>query len=207
MPYAIDLSQLPLAAYLAVLKAQTLLPSRRPLITDIDARFAAIARHDVRTLAQLRQRLATPAKLAAFAQASSIDGAWLTLLRREMGTLDVKPLPLAGFAWVGTDVLASLAAEGIHTTRDYFESAHFGTGELSALCELTRINGIGPAAARAFYGAGFATANAVASASAADLLVRVTAHNEAHGYYRAKLGLKDMKFCIDYARLLAACGA
>lgn len=202
MSYAINLALIPLAAYLALLKTQPLLPSRQPLLLSLDARFTAIARQSVATVADLKQRLATPAKLAAFAQATGIDGEWLNLLRRELGSLEAKPLPLPSFPWVGEALLATLAAEGIHTTRDYFDSARFGEGELSALCDLTRINGVGPAAARAFREAGFATAQAVAGATDADLLARVTAVNEAKGYYRAKLGEKDMQFCIDCARLL-----
>lgn len=207
MPYAIDLARLTLTDYKALLKAQTLLPSRRPLLDDIDLRFAAIERQDIRTLAQLKQRLTSTAKLTALAQATGIAADWLVLLRRELGALDVKPLPLTDFPWLGAELLQSLAAKGMYTTKDYLESARDDSAELRALCDLTRVNGIGPAAARAFYSAGFATAKAVAGASAAELLARVTAENEAHGYYRAKLGLKDMQFCIDYARLLSEYGA
>jgi hypothetical protein len=35
--------------------------------------------------------------------------------------------------------------------------------------------------------------------SAPEMLRRVTLANEASGYYRAKLGEKDMQFCIDFA--------
>ena len=74
MPYAINLSLIPLSAYLALLHTQPLLPGRRALLVDLDARFAAIARQSVATVADLWQRLSTPAKLAAFAQATGIDG-------------------------------------------------------------------------------------------------------------------------------------
>ena len=204
MTYTINLSLIPLSVYLDMLQSQPLLPSRQALLIDLDARFAAIARQSVATLADLRKHLSTPIKLAAFAQATGVDGEWLNLLRREMGSLESKPLPLSSFPWVGEVLLASLDAEGIHTTRDYFESKRFGTDELSALCDLTRINGVGSAAARTFREAGFATAQAIADATAADLLMQMTAVNDAKGYYRAKLGEKDMQYCIDYARLLVA---
>ena len=204
MTYTINLSLIPLSVYLDMLQSQPLLPSRQALLIDLDARFAAIARQSVATLADLRKHLSTPIKLAAFAQATGVDGEWLNLLRREMGSLESKPLPLSSFPWVGEVLLASLDAEGIHTTRDYFESKRFGTDELSALCDLTRINGVGSAAARTFREAGFAMAQAIADATAADLLMQMTAVNDAKGYYRAKLGEKDMQYCIDYARLLVA---
>jgi hypothetical protein len=43
MPYDIDLSRLPLMDYKMLLLQRDLLPGRRALLTDIDARFAAVA--------------------------------------------------------------------------------------------------------------------------------------------------------------------
>ena len=42
----------------------------------------------------------------------------------------------------------------------------------------------------------------VAAADAAAMLEKVSVVNEAQHYYKAKLGLKDMQFCIDFALLL-----
>lgn len=77
-----------------------------------------------------------------------------------------------------------------------------GSEELLCLCDLVRINGVGAVAARAFYEAGYRTAADVAGAHADQMLERVSKVNEAKGYYKAKLGEKDMQFCIDFAMLL-----
>ena len=77
-----------------------------------------------------------------------------------------------------------------------------GLDELFCLCDLVRINGVGPIAARAFYEAGYQSASDVATADATDMLKKVSAVNEAHHYYKAKLSIKDMQFCIDFALLL-----
>lgn len=74
--------------------------------------------------------------------------------------------------------------------------------ELFCLCDLVRINGVGPIAARAFHEAGYRSASDVAAADAAVMLEKVSAVNEAQHDYKAKLGLKDMLFCIDFALLL-----
>ncbi len=34
------------------------------------------------------------------------------------------------------------------------------------------------------------------------MLEKVSAVNKVHRYYKAKLGVKDMQFCIDFALLL-----
>ena len=74
--------------------------------------------------------------------------------------------------------------------------------ELFCLCDLVRINGVGPVAARAFYEAGYSSTSDVAIADAEDMLEKVSAVNKVHRYYKAKLGIKDMQFCIDFALLL-----
>lgn len=74
--------------------------------------------------------------------------------------------------------------------------------ELFCLCDLVRINGVGPVAARAFYEAGYRSVFKVAIADAAVMLEKVSAVNEARHYYKGKLGQKDMQFCIDFAFLL-----
>ena len=60
--------------------------------------------------------------------------------------------------------------------------------ELNGLCELVQINGVGPAAARAIYDAGYRSVRDVAHALAPEMLRRVSLANEAAGYYRASLG-------------------
>ena len=70
------------------------------------------------------------------------------------------------------------------------------------LCDLVRINGVGPLAARAFYEAGYQSALDVSEADPQEMLEKVSEVNEIHRYYKARLGIKDMQFCIDFARLL-----
>ena len=74
--------------------------------------------------------------------------------------------------------------------------------EIYRICDLCRINGIGPVAARIFHDAGYKSAYEVAKTNANCLLESVARINDTRQYYRGKLGLKDMQFCIDYARLL-----
>ncbi|MCL2683277.1 MAG: helix-hairpin-helix domain-containing protein [Bacteroidales bacterium] len=67
---------------------------------------------------------------------------------------------------------------------------------------LERINGIGPQAAKAFYEAGYKTVKDVANSTKEELLEKITKVNNEKQYYKAKLGLKDMQFVIDYANLI-----
>lgn len=202
MRYCLNLSRIGLLEYRDLLKGQNLLPGRRMLLDDIDRNFASLLAQGIETLEHLRQRLATPPKLTALSAASSIPEAYLKLLKRESGSFEQAPVPLAAFPGLDAALIASLRQEGIVNSRDYFERGADQTGALYRLCDLVRINGVGALAARAFYETGFASVQDVANAEAADMLRRVARVNAERQYYKATLGEKDMQFCIDFAKLL-----
>jgi len=202
MRYSFDLKQITVTDYELLLKNQNLLPGRRILLEEIDSRFEAIRRMGVDTADRLKKELSTPQKLATFAQKSGIPEAYLVILKRELGSLEQKPVPLANFPDIDAALLAKLEERGVLNSKDYLESAAGESAELDALCDLVRINGVGAVAARAFYEAGYRSAADVAHAEAGEMLARVNAVNEQKKYYNAKLGVKDMQFCIDFAVLL-----
>ena len=202
MGYCLDLSLISIEEYKNLLKHQNLLPGRRILWEEIDTRFAAIAAQGIANLAQLSKRLSSAQKCTDFAAATGIADEYITILRRELGSMEQKPVPLSAFPGLDAQVVSALAKEGILHSRDYFERGAAVDQELLSLCDLVRINGVGAVAARAFYEAGYRSASDVAAAKAAELLSQVTAINNANGYYKAKLGENDMQFCIDFAKLL-----
>ena len=202
MGYTLPLEQISLADYQQLLQKQNLLPGRRMLLDQIEERFALLVSCGIATAAQLAAALASPNKLSALAAKTGIPEDYLTLLRRELGSLSQKPVPLSDFPGCDKAQIQQLADSGIRNSREYWENSVEREGVLFALCDLVRINGVGAVAARAFYEAGFVSVAAVAGATASDMLSRVSAVNEKAGYYKAKLAEKDMQFCIDYAKLL-----
>lgn len=206
MPYNLDLSAISIPEYQTLLMNQNLLPGRRILLQNIEQNFVAIQKQGINNLAQLKKALSTPQKLIALAESCRISEEYLTILRRELGSLEQKPLLLASFPGVDAALITTLTRRGIKTTKDYFEGGFTESEELASLCDLVRINGVGAAAAKTFYEAGFHSVADVAGADAAEMLARVTAINESKSYYKAKLGVKDMQFCIDFARLLMKYG-
>ena len=202
MPYHLDLSALSVQEYKEWLSRRDLLPGRRMLGQHIDHHFAVMEKQGVANMAQLKKQLSAPQKIAAFAAATGISEAYLILLKRETGSLEQKPVSLASFPGVDGVAVAGLNSKGIRTSKEYYESGPSHTDELFCLCDLVRINGVGPVAAKAFYEAGYRSVAQVACADAAVVLESVSAVNEAKHYYKAKLGAKDMQFCIDFASLL-----
>lgn len=206
MPYNMDLSRLPLQEYKELLKTQNLLPGRRILWENIDGNFERIGHEGIADVAQLKKRLNTPEKTAAFAAATGVPIEYLTILKREAGSLEQKPVPISDFPGVEQALVSGLLEQGVKTSKEYYESGLCEPGELYSLCDLVRINGVGAVAARAFYEAGLCSVTDVAHADAEDMLQKVSAVNEEKGYYKAKLGEKDMQFCIDFARVLMKFG-
>ena len=202
MAYTLPLDQISLADYQQLLQTQNLLPGRRMLLDQIKQRFSLLTGSGLANVAQLAATLATPNKLSALAAKTGIPEDYLTILRRELGSLMQKPVPLADFPGCDSARIHTLADSGIRSSKEYWECGDATQDELFSLCDLVRINGVGAVAARAFYEAGYASVAAVAAADAAQMLARVSAVNAAKGYYKASLGEKDMQFCIDYARLL-----
>ncbi|MBE0600538.1 MAG: helix-hairpin-helix domain-containing protein [Firmicutes bacterium] len=196
-----NLDQITLAAYRGFLLQQNLLPSRRMLQDDIDLHFAHIEAQGVRSVAQLLKALSSREKISAFAKQSGVSAQYLTVLRREAGTLQPKIVPLGDFPDTVAAELALWEAQGIKTSGDCLARRKPG-GRLYALCDLTRINGVGPNAAAMFYAAGYRSAADIADADIGTLLNGIRAANADHRYYAGNLGEKDMRFCIDFAKLL-----
>ena len=200
--YTLPLEQISLCDYRQLLRQQNLLPGRRILLEQLDERFALLTSSGLANLAQLSAVLATPAKLTSLAVKTDIPEEYLVILRRELGSLAQKLVPLCDFPECDEAQIRELANAGIRNSRDYWEQRRKPDDTLSSLCDLVRINGVGAVAARAFYEAGFGDVAAVAQSNAVDMLSRVYTVNAEKGYYKAKLGEKDMQFCIDYAKLL-----
>jgi hypothetical protein len=218
MGYAIDLKQMSLQEYREILKNQNLLPGRKSLLDELEERFREIADAGIGNLYELKNRLSTPRKLSALSAKTNIPEDYLVILKRELSSLDQKPIPISVFPGVSEQTVQRLLEHRIKTSKDLYnlfataeeiEAISIKTGvgeielaELYSLCNLVRINGVGAAAARTLYESGYKDIAEIAHATAGNLLNRISETNSVGHYYKAKLGLKDAQFVIDFARLL-----
>ena len=109
MEYNVDPGRISLSAYLRILKRDSLLPGRRMLLEDIQERFQRMADAGVDNLSTLKRRFATPEKLSAFAVQTGIPNEYLTLLKRQMGSLVIKSVPLPDFPGMAGETVEKLA--------------------------------------------------------------------------------------------------
>lgn len=218
MGYYLDLIKITIDTYKEILKNQYFLPSRKILHQDMDSSFDAIHACQIINLAELKNALLTAQKLNAFSEKSGLSKDYLTILRREIGSIEPKTALIKEFPEVDEETIKALAAAGIKSSKDYYEFYDSLNGkkeiahkisiseekaqELYCLCDLVRINGVGAIAAKSFFDAGYKSVYDVANTTAEEMLKNVSAVNDIKQYYKTKLGTKDMQFCIDFARII-----
>jgi nucleotidyltransferase/DNA polymerase involved in DNA repair len=143
---------------------------------------------------------------------------YLTILKREMGSLEQKPVPISDFPGISESTVSVLLGKGIRTSKNMYGlainpdnisivSREMGVPEnllqeLNSLCNLVRINGIGAIAARTIYEGGYKSIAEIARTKATELLESMNAVNVNKQYYKANLGEKDMQFIIAAANVL-----
>ncbi|MBP8639704.1 MAG: DUF4332 domain-containing protein [Oscillospiraceae bacterium] len=217
MKYSADLGKLKLEEYQELLKSQNLLPGRKLLQLNLDATFFKIKDAEINNLDELAKAISAPSKLKAFSKKAEIAEKYLVLLKRELGSLQPKPISLKDFSRIPVDIIEDLNKTGIKTSKDFYElftssdnsklliEAHSLSADtaykLFCLCSLSRINGIGAAAAQCFYDSGYHSIDDVAGGNASEMLNRLNSANDQSKYYKASLGTKDTQFCIDYAKM------
>lgn len=218
MSYTLDLQNISINKYKEILRNQDLLPSRKILHEDMDAKFNVLMDAGIENLDQLRKVLSTAPKMAAFSESTRMSKDYLAILKREVGSLEPKSVLLKEFPGIEPGVLGRAEKAGLKSSRDYYEFCESVTDmqqaaetlgiaeeaaeELFCLCDLVRINGVGAVAAKIFFEAGFKSVSEMAGTGAGEMLRRVSEVNKVKQYYRTKLGEKDMLFCIHYAAII-----
>jgi hypothetical protein len=169
----------------------------------------------------LLARLSTRTKVLEFSRQSGLSTDYLVLLKREAGSYLAKPFPLSDFPGIPFEYLELLKSRELKDTRDFFEQVSAGqqqaelsssTGipvyrlkEIYSLCDLSRITGVGGIFARVLYEAGIRSPEEYASAEVQEVLEHCRHIIQKYGYPAGKLGVKDMQYGINYARVVTAC--
>lgn len=166
----------------------------------------------------LKKSLSTKEKIHHIADQTMIPVDYLIIMKRELGSLDVKKVDWKDFPTVDEQVAISLHGQGIKDTKDFFDSynAHEDelkfSGELGldpeearrlySLSSLVRINGVAALAAVVFYEAGYRNIKDILDSSVEEMTERFNRSNGETGRYNGTIGLKDMQFVMDFVRLM-----
>ncbi|TYQ18145.1 UNVERIFIED_CONTAM: uncharacterized protein DUF4332 [Acetivibrio alkalicellulosi] len=219
MGYSIELKNISIKDYKEVLRSQNLLPGRRILQDNIDKNFEAICLYGIVNLDELYKSISKPQKLELIANKIGLSVNYLTILKREIGSFIQKPILISDFPEISSAVQVKLSEHSIKTSKDLYDlSQGFSDmrivcenvgisendiNELFSLCDLVRINGVGAVFARILYISGLRRAKDFVTANADELLEKFLEVNKDNKYTKAKLGKRDMQFCIDFAKIMS----
>lgn len=206
--YSLDPEKISLQRFYRLTKEKKLIPSRVTLQDGIDQYFLSLEKMDIQNLRQLGKALGNRRKLKQFSRDSEIPEHYLILLKREAGSYLSKAFLLSDFPGIPLEYTEVLKTKGIRNTRDYFETIQgheqrqiwakqigiplSRLEEIQALCDLSRITGVGGIYARIIYHAGIRSVQQFAETDAAT-------HN---AIPQKALGDDDLAYCITYARLI-----
>lgn len=210
--YYRDLQDISLADYSRELEQTEMIPSRRVLKEDIPGRMRCLQDHGILNLQDLLVATKTPDKLASLSKMTGLPEEYLVILKREIGSIQPKPVDLEDFPSLSADDITKLKGLGIRNTKQLFEvvkteshrkelgiKAGIPAGrilELTRLADVSRIKWVGANFARLLVDSGYDTAEKVAGADYRQLYAAVNAVNEKKKYFGGKFGLNDMKLCV-----------
>ena len=196
--YHIDLEKFSLDEFKNKISESELIPSRKMLKDDIDARFKVLKDNNIHNLQDLTNILKTPKKTREFAQKSGLPEDYLLILRREVNSYTPKPVNLEKFPGVEKETVNKLKSAGIKNTAHLFKKVKTPEDriklaaeleiseeeilELTKLADLSRIKWVGPVFARIFLDSGTDTAEKVSEANAGSFYKKLVERNHEKKY-------------------------
>lgn len=212
--YQLDLRKYSLQKFKKSLQSRDLIPSRKSLKDDLDARFRILENYGITNLEELTDALKTKPKVEQFSKETGLPIQYLTLLNREAKSYLSKPIRLDKFSGIQVKYLDLLGNVGIRNSRQLFvetrdkskrEQLSEETGipnevlhELIGLADLSRIYGVGPVFARMIYDVGIRSVKEFVKFTADDFIKIY----EEQTQKKADFGVGEIQFSLELAKEL-----
>lgn len=213
MGYYIDLSSISIDEYKVKLANSIQIPSRMVLKDRINERFNQFKKMGIKNVHELLLILKKKDKLKELSKDSLFPEEYLTILLRELNSIQVKPNKIKDFIGISADTVSKLERIGIKDTLKLFDKVRTiqnrkelanKTGineheilELTKLSDLSRIKWVGATFAKVLYDAGYDSLEKVSKANYEDLHKAIVKLNKEKNLYKGHIGLNDMKICVS----------
>jgi hypothetical protein len=216
MNYSIDFAKITLSQYKDQLKKRSFIPSRQILKDEADVHFNAFQKANIKNLEQLFSIINNKKTKNELLKEKEVSDEYLTILLRELKSIQSKPLKLSEFVWISQNAINKLEKQGIVNTKVLYEKIGKANDrkkiieetnideetviELLKLSDLVRIQWVNSTFAHILLVSGFDTVEKVSMANYEDLYNKISKKNEVLKLYKGKIGLNDMKLCVEAAK-------
>lgn len=206
--YMPDLFKTSLDEFKNVLKTGRLLPSRKPLLVEIDGTFSKLQNANITNVSILRENLKSTEKIQNLVQITGIPETYFKLLKREVNNLLPTPIKFCNVPNITENILIQLDKLNIKDTEYLFPfikdvnsrlelSRVSGLPEvdvlsLTKLVDVSRIKWVGPKLARLIVDTKYDTVEKLAKADPVDVLEALNDAKEKHKSYDGPLGINDI---------------
>ncbi len=206
--YMPNLSDISLDEFKKELKTGRLLPSRRPLLDDIDTKFSILKKAGINNAENLREILKSSLKLKKIVKETGIPEDYFKLLKREVNNLLPTPVKFSEIPNISEKVVKKLNslkivdAENLFPyvkdadSRKNFEKESGLSKEevlwLTKIVDVSRIKWVGPKLARLIVDTKFDTVKKLAEANPIDVLNALNEAKKKHKAYDGPLGINDI---------------
>lgn len=218
--YSVDLAQFTLDEFETTIANANLTPGRQILKDDLSGVISRLKARDINDLAALKTLLRKKKDYPDLADQLSTSVDYLTVLNREVNSYVSKPVPLAKLEVFSESELAQLADAGLKSSKNLYENALTPAArqELSErvtitedriraaleLCDLLRINGVGPVFARILREMGLHSATQFSQTDPETILAQYHQAIADTGITSVKLSFNDIEWCKRFSGKLAA---
>ena len=216
MAYGFDLSKMSLERFKAVIKENYLIPSMRILRDGIDEIFGVLSHEGIALVSELEKKIGNQKKADSFAEVTGVDVIYMTALRRLVSSYKPKARKLSEFPDLDAEMLATMAKEGLKTSKTLFEfmantapqeiEKRLGLSDaqrrnIGALMEVTQLRYVSPLFATAMVRSGNDSIVAVSKAERQQFLEDLIEVNKTQEIYKGNIGDTDVQFLIDDAKV------
>lgn len=203
-----NLSEISLNEFKNELKTGRLLPSRKPLLDDIDIKFTILKKAGIDNAEYLKEILKSSSKLKRLAKETDIPEDYFKLLKREVNNLLPTPVKCNDIPNISEKIVNKLNSLNIADTetlfphvkdvksRKNFEKISRLSNEevlwLTKLVDVSRIKWVGPKLARLIVDTKYDTVKKLAEANPIDVLDALNSAKKKHNDYDGPLGINDI---------------
>ncbi|HEX2921281.1 MAG TPA: DUF4332 domain-containing protein [Bacteroidales bacterium] len=216
MSYYLDLEKISIDQYREKLESSYMPPSRMILKEKLNERFSYFKTMGIKNVKELVQLLKKKGKIDELSRVSCLSGDYLTILLRELNSLQPKPNKISDFPGISKETISKLEKTGINNTEKLFykvirktdrQKLAKETGidekdilELAKLSDLSRIKWVGVTFARMLFELGIDSVEKAAATDASDLHQRIAKLNKEKSIYKGQIGLNDMRIFVEAAK-------